>query len=178
MRHDSAVGNKTWRNRGDAAWIGQVLDRGRTHRLFGQQTLWRRLVGQTLGEVTASLGVNEQGALRIMAGNEAACREVLARDSHVLAAWNAMAVRLGGRRAERLVCWVNPQVGRNARRAHPEVTPTARATEPAARPAAALDQDLARRLAPAEVADPEIGAALGRIAAKIKAASSDGSDAA
>lgn len=96
------------------ATVHEVLDRGPGQRLWGTQRSWRRLVGRGLGEVTACLGVNPEGALRIMAGNDATRVEILARGHHIVAAWNTLANEFGTRPAQTLVCWVNKEVGRRS----------------------------------------------------------------
>jgi len=161
--------DKNWRNRGGTLGIGEVLDRGPTRKLFGQQQLWRQLVGRTLGELTATLGVNAAAELRIMAGNDAARREVLARDSHILAAWNAVARQRGTPEAQTLVCWVNTRVGRKVR---PRVQTVQRVPDvPRKQPPAPVEH-----ASGPETSDPDLSALLGRIRARIEVASREGGD--
>ncbi|MGM0575103.1 MAG: hypothetical protein ACQEXJ_05165 [Myxococcota bacterium] len=95
---------RRWRRRRDLAAVSDLLPRAR----WARRASWQTLVGATLAESTALVGVDDEGRLRVMAANETACRELLAREAHVLAAWNARATRLRARRAETLVCWVRP----------------------------------------------------------------------
>ena len=102
-----------WRRRSGGSPAGALLP---TARWRGGPT-WRRVVGRTLAEVTVPVGVDESGTLRVMAQNEAARREILARGEHVVAAWNTVR----GEQASRLACWVREglrpaAVGRTRRR--------------------------------------------------------------
>ncbi|TNF29335.1 MAG: DUF721 domain-containing protein, partial [Deltaproteobacteria bacterium] len=67
---------------------------------------WERLVGPTLAAETAMVGVDATGVLRVAARNEAARRELLARSTDLLAAFNVQAQAMRRRPATGLVCWV------------------------------------------------------------------------
>lgn len=137
---------------------------------------WADTVGPSLAQVTALVAVERDGTLRCAAANEAALHDLLARQAHVLAAWNAVSRARGGPRAERLVAWVaahfRPQSPPAPRpgpsRGDPAMGPAG--TGPAhGAPAVAAEQgrhwDRAKREA-AGVKDPELRAAFVRLRAR------------
>jgi len=128
-------------------------------------------VGPALAQVTALVGLRrEDGTLRCVAANEAALHDLLARQAHVLAAWNAVASARGGPRAQRVEAWVaadfRPQGVPN-----PPHQPLAPLAPPTAEPTSAGDQAQGRywRQAAQEaegVSDPALREALIRLRAR------------
>ena len=68
---------------------------------------WLGLVGSLLGGLTVPLGVNDARALRVMAVNDTARRELEARADALLEVWNAAAEARGERTALTMQCWVH-----------------------------------------------------------------------
>ena len=139
------------RRRGYMVRAGDVLPRAAVQ----WKHSWQALVGATLAEVTALVGITDDGTVRVIAGNEAAQREILAREHHLVAAWNVLATKLRARKAKRFSCWVNP--GFEA----PQLT---RRRAPAARSEIAPDlpDEFLEEAAPVarEVGDPRLAEAL------------------
>ena len=67
---------------------------------------WADMVGGLLGELSVPIGVNDAGVLRIMAVNETAKNEILARASGLISVWNSAAAQREEREATALQCWV------------------------------------------------------------------------
>lgn len=103
--------------------MGEVL---RDARWRGRAS-WQRLVGATLAEATALVGIDHDGTVRVMARNETAQRELLAREEHLLASWNASNRGRAHRQARKLVCWLRPDL---VTRPAPEGLRPRRAVEP------------------------------------------------
>ncbi len=127
--------------------MGEVLREAR----WRGRTSWQQLVGATLAEATALVGIDGAGTVRVMARNETAQRELLAREGHVLASWNAMAGARKGRKALKIVCWLRPDL---VTRGAPEVARAPRALEPS------MAQRTEASVGAAAVRDPRLKAAL------------------
>jgi hypothetical protein len=127
--------------------MGEVLRDAR----WRGRTSWQQLVGATLADATALVGIDAAGTVRVMARNETAQRELMAREGHLLAAWNAMAGGPKGRRALKIVCWLRPDL---VTRPAPEPTRPRRTTEPSAA------QRTEASAGAAAVRDPRLKAAL------------------
>lgn len=84
--------------------VSEVLPR----RLRSRVPRWDQLAGATLGSISVPVGVDDSGALRVIAKHDAALHELETRSAHLLAAWNAVARFVGAAEAKTLVCWVNP----------------------------------------------------------------------
>ena len=69
---------------------------------------WHLIVGAGLAKLTLPLGVNDSGALRVMATNDTGLRELMAKAEIVLANWNMASVCSDARRAMTLESWVRP----------------------------------------------------------------------
>lgn len=111
---------------------------------------WHRLVGRTLAGETVAIGVDDRGRLRVMAHNETGCREVLARQEHVLSAWNAWASEACERLADELVCWVRRVPEGEAPRSQPLTSSSLTSSPLSASPRAGRPDD------PAQAEDPEL----------------------
>lgn len=121
----------------DARWRGRVS--------------WPQLVGATLAEATALVGIDAAGTVRVMARNETAQRELLAREGHVLASWNAMPRGPKGRKALKIVCWLRPDL---VTRPAPDSPRPRRVAEPS------VAQRNEASVGAAAVRDPRLRAAL------------------
>ena len=69
---------------------------------------WRGVVGPMLAGLTVPVGVNDAGVLRVMAVNETAMRELLARSEALLSVWNSAARLRGDSEGSSVQCWVRP----------------------------------------------------------------------
>ena len=155
---------------------GDLVQRlGRGPARGGRTTLppatWANTVGPALAQVTALVGLRrEDGTLRCVAANEAALHELLAREAHVLAAWNAVAGARGGPRAQRVEAWVAAGFRSQRVPSSPHQPPRPPAP-PTAEPPSTDDEALGRhwRQAAQEaegVSDPALREALTRLRAR------------
>ncbi|MEZ4267960.1 MAG: hypothetical protein R3F39_16425 [Myxococcota bacterium] len=139
-------GQRVTRRR-EVATMGEVLRDAR----WRGRTSWQQLVGATLADATALVGIDPEGTVRVMARNETAQRELLAREAHLVASWNAMAGGPARVKARKIVCWLRPDL-------------VTRPVAETVRPERALEPSAAHRgaatLGAASVRNPRLKAAL------------------
>jgi hypothetical protein len=75
---------------------------------------WADIVGSSIAEESALVGLSPEGALRVMALNAAARDELVARADAVVSAYNTVVGQQTGSLAQRLVCWVNPEMSQRS----------------------------------------------------------------
>ena len=75
---------------------------------------WADIVGASIAEESALVGLSPDGALRVMALNAAARDELVARADAVVSAYNTVVGQQTGSLAQRLVCWVNPEMSQQS----------------------------------------------------------------
>lgn len=93
-----------WGRRGGVARLEAALPRSLRHARAAVG--WAQLVGDSLAEVTALVGVTDDGTIRVATAHESARREIVALSAHVIAAWNGVARQIRGPQAQRLEAWV------------------------------------------------------------------------